>query len=148
MTTIKTIKTMKRRKFFKGLLAAAVAGPSIIKSAASAPARVIAMPKAAAPVAAALDRGYMTDIREIVTQNMLRDIQEAEDRAFLTTLDNLPEIQAHRAKNPQPEGGTVIDDSLGGGFMGEIPDGDYRAERFKVTFSKIKTTEYPTLIPA
>ena len=66
---------MKRRNFLKALVGGLVAGPAVLKTIGNPP----VAPPAALPLAAG---GCGADIRDILTQNMLRDIQKHEDLLF------------------------------------------------------------------
>ena len=78
---------MRRRSFFKTLAAGILAGPSILAAKLPTPAAVA--PRA---VDAAVGKDLMIpyrDIRDILTENMLLDIQAEEDRLFLERVNSM-----------------------------------------------------------
>jgi hypothetical protein len=75
---------MRRRNFFR-LLAGALAAPALPS---------VELPSAA-PVSCAPIRHWRScDIRAIVMQNMLLDIQAEEDRRFLSAVDSIVHANA------------------------------------------------------
>lgn len=79
---------MQRRNFIRSLIGALVA-PKVIEALP-----IPAPPPVVEAVAAPVLRTYPVDIRAILTQNMLRDIQEEEDRLFIETCKRLdPQLQ-------------------------------------------------------
>ncbi len=77
---------MNRREWLKGMIAAA-AGIVTAPVAPAIPAPVVAA--AAVPAPAAVASAGMMDIRDILTRNMLLDIQEEEDRRFIAYVESL-----------------------------------------------------------
>ena len=75
---------MRRRNFIKALAGAFIAGPSLAKVGGMATQAAPAAP-AVLPVASG---GCRMDIRDLLTQNMLKDIQEHEDRLFLEYIED------------------------------------------------------------
>ena len=76
---------MQRRNFLRTLIGAVVAGPTVMRGIAAA-APVVPV---AEPVVVATGTATILDIRAILTQNMLRDIQAEEDRLFIERVNSI-----------------------------------------------------------